>query len=107
MFHAFQNKGFQISFSNNLTISVMFGKGNYCENRHAEENSFDGSQDAEFVVFTTKPDGSRDDYIYVDGKNSYNGGWSSPEKVAKAISVVSEYKTENSLTELVKSLRSL
>lgn len=38
MFRATQNKGFQMTFENNLTISVQFGKGNYCNNRNKETN---------------------------------------------------------------------
>jgi hypothetical protein len=30
----FQDKGFQLNFPNGWTLSVMFGYGNYCENRH-------------------------------------------------------------------------
>ena len=34
MLKATQNKGFSLTFENNLTISVQFGYGNYCENRN-------------------------------------------------------------------------
>ena len=33
MFKVFPNKGFQITFENGWTVSVMFGAGNYCQNR--------------------------------------------------------------------------
>jgi len=33
MLSSVQNKGFCLTFENNLTISVMFGVGNYCERR--------------------------------------------------------------------------
>ena len=34
MLKATQNKGFSLTFENNLTISVQFGYANYCENRN-------------------------------------------------------------------------
>jgi hypothetical protein len=36
MFKIFTQKGFQVSFDNGLTVSVMFGSGNYCENRFSD-----------------------------------------------------------------------
>jgi hypothetical protein len=32
-FKAFAAKGFQVTFDNGYTVSVMFGAGNYCEHR--------------------------------------------------------------------------
>ena len=37
MFRTFSQKGFQVSFDNGLTVSVMFGAGNYCEHHFNEE----------------------------------------------------------------------
>lgn len=34
------NKGFQITFENGNTISVQFGKFNYCENQNYRINNF-------------------------------------------------------------------
>ena len=36
MFKTFAKKGFQVTFDNGFTVSVMFGAGNYCENRFNE-----------------------------------------------------------------------
>ena len=36
MFKTFSQKGFQVSFDNGLTVSVMFGSGNYCEHRFSD-----------------------------------------------------------------------
>ena len=33
MFKVITHKGFQITFDNGWTVSVMFGGGNYCENQ--------------------------------------------------------------------------
>jgi hypothetical protein len=40
MFTSTGNKGFQLTFKNKLTISVQFGKGNYCERRHQEDSTY-------------------------------------------------------------------
>ena len=34
MFKVFPNKGFQMTFKNGWTVSVMFGSGNYCEMKY-------------------------------------------------------------------------
>ena len=39
-FQSTENKGFQLTFSNGLTISVQFGKANYCSNRNKENDAF-------------------------------------------------------------------
>jgi hypothetical protein len=36
MFKVFAHKGYQTTFSNGYTVSVMFGSGNYCEHRFNE-----------------------------------------------------------------------
>ena len=63
MFKSFAQKGFQTTFPNGFTVSVMFGAGNYCERRdsHLEVGdtvkvwSEHNSQDAEIAVIG--PDG--------------------------------------------------
>ena len=36
MFNTVSKKGFQVTFDNGLTVSVMFGAGNYCERRDSD-----------------------------------------------------------------------
>lgn len=36
MLASYRNSGFQISFPNNITVSVQFGPGNYCDNHNTE-----------------------------------------------------------------------
>lgn len=40
MFKATSNKGFHLELKNGITISVQFGKGNYCNNRYKEDETF-------------------------------------------------------------------
>ena len=81
------NKGFQIDFPNNLTISVMFGEGNYCKNRDTKDNPETvKSENAEFVVWHT--DSTID--VYNDRLGKENG-WRSPVEIAAIIKIVSEH----------------
>ena len=52
------NKGFHIEFDNGLTISVQFGRGNYCNNRNSNVDDSTGNYDfcsnAEIAVFDSK-----------------------------------------------------
>lgn len=36
-FNTFAHKGFQVTFPNGYTVSVMFGAGNYCEHRFNQD----------------------------------------------------------------------
>jgi hypothetical protein len=36
MLKIINDKGFQLTFDNKLTISVMFGSGNYCSNKNTD-----------------------------------------------------------------------
>lgn len=51
-------KGFQMTFANGNTISVMYGVGNYCDNRNrlSMEESCTISPDAEIAIWNKKGD---------------------------------------------------
>ena len=105
MFHAIQDKGFQIDFANGLTISVMFGSGNYCEHRYGQ-NCPTGSKDAEIAVFHTASE--HGGYVFADGYTGTGScGWLSPEIVGKAIGCVAAYQKEQPLQVLVDQLNNL
>jgi len=63
MFYTVANKGFQVTFANGWKVSVMFGGGNYCQNRFENvdhrETIFQ-SDDAEVAVFTPDDEFSTD-----------------------------------------------
>jgi hypothetical protein len=78
--------GFQMTFSNNLTISVMFKGGNYCEHRHEdfyfaknamEKQGRHTSPDAEIAIWNENDKWLRFDYDTVKGFVSADevGGW--------------------------------
>jgi len=81
MFKAFEDKGFQISFDNGFEVSVMFGKGNYCNNRYTKNGD---CENAEIAIFHDSGH-----TVYADGVGGYLGGWQSPENISSVIAYVS------------------
>lgn len=83
-----QAKGFQLTFENGLTISVQFGKGNYCENRNFfvtgtdREKEYISSKDAEIAIW------NKEGNWYDFGSDTVNG-WVNSNDVAKWIYAVS------------------
>jgi hypothetical protein len=85
MFKIMNNKGFHMTFDNGFTISVQFGKENYCGSRHIEDNDTKllwQSPDAEIAVLYNGSLLSIGEYDQVIG-------WVSAGSVAKAIHIVS------------------
>lgn len=89
MFKVFAQKGFQTTFPNGFTVSVMFGSGNYCENRfnHNVEAVSIGqrhdSPDAEIAVFG--PDGElRNDFPGCHEGDTVQG-WITPEQMLEVM----------------------
>jgi len=90
-----RSKGFHLTFENGYCISVQFGTGNYCQNKHEDrtfsENFYKerdcSSADAEIAVWAPGNKG-------VDGAleelDRYDQvvGWLSADEVARAISYV-------------------
>lgn len=75
-----QGKGFQLTFKNGYTVSVQFGKFNYCEHHlkllngtigatpvfEREYKEFYNSKDAEIAAFYEDKDGNRHWYAKDD-----------------------------------------
>lgn len=83
MFQVFANKGFQVTYDNGFMVSVMFGRGNYCNNRN---NQYDvnRSPDAEVAVFRNE------ERIMIDGEWG-DTGWRSPEYITELMRAVSTF----------------
>lgn len=95
--------GFMMSFKNGLTVSVQWGKGNYCENRHhsddvmRDEMGFVHSNTAEAAVWKT--DDPKQEFIDAN-KFAPNGvesmdnviGYLNPEDVIEFLKNVKDYK---------------
>lgn len=88
MFRVFGHKGFQIVFENGYEVSVMFGLGNYCEQRSSEffkvypVESEHNCENAEVAVY--KNDVQIKEFPHVHPGDSV-GGWLTPNQVAEII----------------------
>lgn len=81
-------KGFHIGLSNGFTVSVQFGRGNYCE--HHRDPVWDApekgsSYNAETAVFSPKGE-----LMPVNGETVR--GWQSPDDVVRLLSTVARLK---------------
>jgi hypothetical protein len=94
------NRGFQMKFSNGITISVQFGPMNYCERRSMEvSNPY-----YDMVNQNVTESGTAEIAIWDDtdtwfnfGNNDTVMGWVTPDEVAVWIDLASKART---LTEL-------
>lgn len=78
MFKITNGKGFHVIFKNGITVSVQFGKGNYCNNRYKPDNPIEvACANAEIAMW--HEDGS---YIECDTGYNYHGHLE-PEEVLK------------------------
>jgi len=91
MLKSTENKGFQMTFTNGYTISVQFGRGNYCEHKtkmprpYKKAPSLWESKDAEIAVFDPKGN-----CIALEGTN-YALGYLNADEVAQWIDKVSKF----------------
>lgn len=84
MFSTTESKGFHITFENGWTVSVQFGRGNYCENYNFEEyGSAPPSQNAEIAAW-----GPNGECHYFDNGDNVMG-YQSPEQVLSFMNKVS------------------
>lgn len=87
-FNVVNDKGFQLTFSNGCTVSVMFGSGNYCEKRDYPIHQSAGylgshsSANAEIAIW------DKNDRWFDFGGDTIKG-FVSPDKVAKVLELVS------------------
>ncbi len=99
MFKSTYNRGFQIKFSNGITISVQFGPMNYCErsSRSVSNPYYD------MVNQNVTESGTAEIAIWDDTDTWFNfgndtvKGWTTPDEVAVWIDLASKART---LTEL-------
>lgn len=91
MFVSTMRKGFQMTFENELTVSVQWGAGNYCDNHFPKDLDFTFSKDAESsdaevaVIYEGE---FLDPTHFIDEEISGDGqvcGYLTPEQVAKII----------------------
>lgn len=93
MFSITSGRGFKMKFANGWTVSVQFGRDNYCENRHRALTSYAApergeSKDAEIAAWDS--DGNWFEF----GGDTVEG-WCSPDDVAAFIAKVAAFPPSN------------
>lgn len=91
MFKVFAHKGFQTTFENGYTVSVMFGAGNYCEHHHNESvEPFNctvqvwqehKSENCEIAVISPNGEFRSLKLAPIDSGEDQVRGWCTPEEV--------------------------
>jgi|SoimicMinimDraft_3_1059731.scaffolds.fasta_scaffold470713_2 hypothetical protein len=84
MFAVFSNgyqQGFHIKFDNGWTVSVQFGRGNYCENRD-DDFTKNTCNNAEIAAW------DKDNEWYRFDDNDVVKGWCKPDVVAAFIQLI-------------------
>ena len=85
MLKVINNKGFQMTFINGWTVSVMYGRGNYCENNYAQiPYPHEANPKAEVSSKTAEV------WAWKDGTDLPKDpiGWQTPAEVAEFINAV-------------------
>lgn len=67
--------GIQMTFANGNTISIQFGQGNYCENRHCSKSE---CKDAEIAIWNNEGK-------WYDFESDQVKGYCTPDEVAQYI----------------------
>jgi hypothetical protein len=100
MLKSTENKGFQLTFENGLTISVQFGAQNYCKNR-----KLGGIYGTELNQQTTQCENAeimiwdREDNDFIFERDIYLG-WLSSNEVAIWITQVANAKNLSDISKL-------
>lgn len=97
-FASTMRKGFQMTFPNNLTVSVQWGAGNYCDNHFPKDRDFTFSKDAESDTAEVAVFGPDCEFIdpqqffsyeiYSDGEVA---GWLDPSQVVELLANVRDW----------------
>jgi len=99
MIKSTSNKGFQMTFENGITISVQFGGGNYCENKHFEydypkNHPVVECENAEIAIW------DKNGEWYDFGTDTVKG-WVPANEIAKWIYLASTINNLNEISELL------
>lgn len=100
MFEITEGKGFHLTFANGIMLSVQFGRGNYCENRHItwdeeKKNKSLSSKDAEIAIWDKEGEyltNEANKDIYGEELHDDVKGWLSVTDVVKFANWCENYK---------------
>ena len=100
LFSSNQNKGFQMTFENGLTISVQWGTGNYCSRKSLHTIPLSGeyvisSPDAEIAVWDAND-------TWLEFQSDQVKGYCSTDEVAQVINFVRGAKSLVDLREILQ-----
>lgn len=100
-FEVDDNQGFKITFDNGVTVSVQFGRANYCDNNRvvvADTDIFHGNRcdNAEIAIWTRDYKWITNEFAGMDYcEGAYDvEGYCKPERVAAAIVWAKTYKPD-------------
>lgn len=91
-------KGFQMTFENDLTVSVQWGAGNYCDNHFPKDGDFTFSKDAmsdTAEVAIIGHDGefiNPQNFLHDISTDTEVAGWLSPSQVVNLLMAVKDWK---------------
>ena len=89
MFNITSQKGFHITFENGWTVSVQFGRGNYCDNRNISSMApVPASRTAEVAAW----DSNVKMFEFEDGNTVQ--GWMPPEEVLAFMNKIAAMASE-------------
>ena len=95
--------GFSMAFRNGVRISVQFGNGNYCSNRHKEHvHDLFSSRTAEIAIMPTDDKGGAAEWFDFGGDTVK--GWVTTDEVALWIEAVSGVESFEALQEARESM---
>ena len=102
-----QNKGFNMTFENGISISVQWGVGNYCSRKNDGEFDLPMKDDcweatsAEIMISS----GSSNGILAALGTGDMVAGWLSADQVAECISVCSQAGDVIHLNQMLKKIK--
>ena len=88
MFNITGGRGFHMTFANGYTVSVQFGRDNYCENRYG--NDGDKSPNAEIAAWS-----SLSGKCVELGDNDAVIGWQTPDQVLAIMARIANLPKED------------
>ena len=101
------NRGFHMTFNNGITISVQFGRGNYCERRDGSYDAYNKSDANTPIVVSKNAEiaiwhKDSDTWFTFDSRdwNDQVKGWVSVQEVAEWISYIKHARDLNHLREM-------
>jgi len=101
-----QNKGFNMTFENGISISVQWGVGNYCSRKNDGEfgesmkGEFWEATSAEIMIKDTKNNPQNINL----GNKDLVAGWLSSDQVADCINACSQARNVPHLNQLLKEI---